>query len=72
MGIIDRYKRKKAERRSSEVSDRALTLYQVCEHGGELWLTYNDSLVCPCRMLGPEPVEALNEIRELYIKRNSL
>lgn len=45
-------------------------VFQIKEYGGELWLTFNGSLVCPCSMLNKEPVEAIKQMRELYVKRN--
>lgn len=44
--------------------------YQVCEYGGELWLTFVGGLVCPCSMLKDDPVESLKKMRELYVKRH--
>jgi len=44
--------------------------YQVCEYGGELWLTFVGGLVCPCSMLKDDPVESLKRMRELYVKRH--
>lgn len=44
--------------------------YQVCEFGGELWLTFIGALVCPCSMLKDDPVESLKVMRELYVKRH--
>jgi len=52
-----------------EAVDNADAYFQVREYGGELWLTYDGCLVCPCAMLRKEPVEALKEMRELYIRR---
>lgn len=46
--------------------------YQVCEYGGELWLTFVGGLVCPCSMLKDDPVESLKKMRELYVKRHSV
>ena len=70
MSIIERYKQSHAERNRRVVEDRAVGLYQLTEYGGELWLTFNGSLVCPCQMLNDEPVEAVKKMRELYISRN--
>jgi len=46
-------------------------IYQIEEFNGELWLTYNGALICPTEMFVLEPLEALNEIRKLYVKRNT-
>lgn len=59
----------------SESSDKVIReseeKYQVCEYGGELWLTFVGGLVCPCSMLKDDPVESLKKMRELYVKRHS-
>lgn len=58
----------------SESSDKVIReseeKYQVCEYGGELWLTFVGCLVCPCSMLSDDPVESLKKMRELYVKRH--
>lgn len=71
MSIIERYRRNKAERTHLETVERASTLYQVQEYGGELWLTFDSCLICPCAMLKDLPVEAVTKMRTLYIERNS-
>jgi hypothetical protein len=66
MSIFERiglYNSRKTEKEAEET-------YQIKEYGGELWLTFNGSLVCPCSMLNKEPVEAIKQMRELYVKRN--
>lgn len=47
-------------------------IYQLKEYDGQLWLTYQGGLVCPCSMLSVDPVEAVNKMRELYIERESV
>lgn len=56
---------------SRKVEQEAEETYQIKEYGGELWLTFNGCLVCPCSMLNQEPVEAIKRMRELYVKRNN-
>ena len=46
-------------------------IYQVREFDGTLWLTYQGALVCPADMFTPPPIEALEVIRSLYVKRNT-
>ena len=70
MSIIEKYNQSHAERKRREVEERAAELYQLTEHGGELWLTFSGSLVCPCQMLKDGPVEAVKKMRELYIRRH--
>ena len=63
MGIFDKYRQKRTRSEADEA-------FQVKEHDGGLWLTFNGGLVCPFSMIKQEPVEALKAMRELYIKRN--
>ena len=44
--------------------------YQLQEYDGEIWITFLGNLVCPCSMLKDEPVRAVCQMRELYIKRS--
>ena len=68
MGLFDFYK-KDAEKDHEEVVKSSLTKYQIKEYNGEIWLTYDGELVCPCSMLNTEPVNAVETMRELYIER---
>lgn len=72
MNIMDYFERNtvsKQEAMRKERIEESNALYQVKEHGGELWLTYGGNLVCPCAMLKDAPVEAVCKMRELYIDR---
>lgn len=66
MGILDRFRRFN----HNTTVGKANETYNVKIHGEELWLTCNGILVCPCSMLKDDPVEAVNKMRELYVKRN--
>lgn len=57
---------------SEKLEQEAKVIYQIKEFDGEIWLTFNGALVCPCVLLMNEPVEALNTIRKLYVKRNTI
>ena len=46
-------------------------IYQIEEFDGNLWLTYNGALVCPTDMFVSPPLDALSEIRKLYVERNT-
>lgn len=46
-------------------------IYQIEEFDGKFWLTYNGALICPTDMFITEPLAALDEIRKLYVERNS-
>lgn len=65
MGILDMFRQSASERAVIESEEK----YQVCEYGGELWLTYSGCLVCPCSMLKDSPVDALCKMRELFVQR---
>ena len=58
MSLFDKYKERRSERFRLEMEERANDLFQLTEHEGEIWLTYNGSLVCPCQMLKDAPVDA--------------
>ena len=71
MSIFEGYKQRHAEKTRRENERKAEYVYQIEEHDGEIWLIYNGALVCPCSMLKAEPVDALKQMRELYVKRQS-
>ena len=57
---------------SAEQKERqAIEIYQICEYENNLWLTYNGAIICPMSMFDREPIDALIEIRDLYVKRNT-
>ena len=66
MGILERFGLTDTNKTLHEAEE----VFQVKEYGGELWVTYNGNLVCPCAMLKQEPVEAIKQMRELYVERN--
>ena len=49
--------------------DAACATFQIQEHDGSLWFTYQGNLFCPCEMFKDSPVEALKTIRNLYMER---
>ena len=46
-------------------------IYQLREFKGQLWLTYNGFLVCPTSLFSEEAIKTLEEIRKLYVERNT-
>lgn len=42
--------------------------YQITERNGELWLTYTGVPVVPQSLLKKDILEALKELRELYVQ----
>ena len=50
---------------------QAIEIFQICEYENSIWLTYNGAIICPMSMFDREPIEALIEIRNHYVKRNT-
>ena len=69
MSIFEKFRKNKKVKDKEDVTSFSLSLYQLKEHGGEIWLTYDGHLVCPCTMLNVSPVEAVQKMRELYVER---
>ena len=69
--FIDSIKKKRIKIHNDEVRKQANNLFQIAENNGRLWITFDNIPCFPCEMLKKEPLEALAEIRELYVKRMS-
>ncbi len=69
MNIYRRYREYQKVRQCRRAERDAEDLFQIREHDGKLWLTFNHFLVCPCTMLGKMPVDAVGEMRRLYVER---
>ena len=69
MSIFERFRHNREEKMHRSAIESASVLFQVTEHGGELWLTYDSRLICPCSMLNDAPVDAVARMRELYVMR---
>ena len=72
MSIFEKFNCSQAEKKQLQIEEDANFYYQITEHDGEIWVTFNNFLVCPCSMLKDEPVEAIKKMRELYIKRHAV
>jgi hypothetical protein len=70
MGLLGFFNYDTSERRHQALVEDAESRFQLQEYDGEIWLKYNNCLVCPCEMLKDAPVEAVRKMRELYVKRN--
>ena len=68
MKLIENIKSSNQERKLKELNEKANTFFQVQEHKGELWLSFNGCPVMPTSFLKSEPLTALKEIRELFVK----
>lgn len=60
---------RKLKKRISVDAERRI---QLCEHRGELWLTFDDTKICPCGMFNDEPIHALMRVRAEYVIRKTL
>ena len=56
--------------RHSALVERAEDIFQVTEYKGEFWFLFNRCLICPCSMMKDAPIDALQEMRRLYVERN--
>lgn len=68
-------KRDRKERHNSAIKERANDIYQITEHCGKLWYTYNGGFFCPCDLIAKsdkqsEVIDVLHTLRSLYIERN--
>lgn len=69
MGILKRWKESCAEHGKELAEETARELYQITEHDGRIWLTYNDNRICPMAMFEEKDVvDVLLELRSLYVK----
>ena len=70
MNIFEHINKRLRRRKEREAVRRADYIFQVQEHDGELWLTFNGCMVCPERMLSMDIVEAVAVLRRMYVNRN--
>ena len=61
------FKESREKNAEKYVKECAKRTFQITEHNGRFWFTYNGSLFCPCDMMKDEPLVALNKLREGYI-----
>jgi hypothetical protein len=71
MGILKRWKESCAEHGKELAEETARALYQITEHDGRLWFTYETFLYCPCSMMGDDEIGALAVLRKSYIDRKT-
>lgn len=70
MSIFEKLKIKRASSKEHRVKEMSEYAYQITEYQGQLWFTFNGILFCPCKMMDGAPIEALQEMRRLYVERN--
>lgn len=68
MKLIENIKNNNLERKMKELNEKANMFFQVQEHKGELWLSFNGCPVMPTSFLKSDSLVALKEIRELFVK----
>lgn len=65
--LIQRLKEYLKAKKKEELKERAEELFQLCEHEGEMWMTYNGYLVLPTRYINIDPILLVRQMREAYI-----
>lgn len=63
-GLYNRHKEKQQARDEEVVRE----LFQVCEHNGEIWLTFEGSPVIPESMLTQSAIETVHQLRKKYLE----
>jgi hypothetical protein len=65
--LIQRWKEHQKVKREKELKERAEELFQLCEHEGEMWLTYDGYIVLPTRYINIDPILLVRQMRQAYI-----
>lgn len=55
------------EKTKKKIVESSKSVFNVYEDRGELWLIYNDYLICPMSMFKDDTIVALKKIRDLYV-----
>ena len=71
-GFLSRWRLRRYNKAYKSAMRMSEYLYQVREYQGELWLTFNDSLVCPCALLRGDITDVLVDIRSAYVTRRMI
>lgn len=66
--FIEELKKKRIANQHAREQELARELFQICEHDKCLWITYSGERVMPCSMLKDAPIDALYQMREMYLK----
>ena len=67
--LIKRWKEYLKTKREKELEERAEELYQMKEHEGEMWITFDGELIMPTRFIDGDPIQVLRQIRAAYVER---
>lgn len=68
---VKKWKNRRAMKKRLQREWKAEELFQLKEYNGKIWLTFNGNRVCPCDMLKEQPVEAVRQMRELYVEEKN-
>lgn len=70
-GFWERVAQRLNAQNTDAVIKRAADIFQIMEYSGKLWFTYNGFPFCPCDMMKDEPLVALEELRNTYVKHHT-
>lgn len=68
--LQDRKKKKQQARQQAHDEEVVRELFQICEHNGEIWFTYDGQPVIPESMLTESAIEVVKKLRKQYIEEN--
>lgn len=58
----------KRAKQAKHLKEEAEMVFQVREHNNELWITYDNNLLCPASLFNGETLDIVHKLREYYIK----
>lgn len=56
---------------AKRLQEEANELYQIKEHNGELWITYDGRLFAPQSLFTEDVIAIIGNLRECYIKEKT-
>jgi hypothetical protein len=69
--FLREHKEYQERKRIERIEKRADEIFQITEHDGRLWFTYETFLYCPCSVMGDDAIGALVALRKSYIDRKT-
>ena len=73
--FLEKWREKRERNWNRRISQMAEEVYQIREHEGELWFTFNGYLFSPCSLLRAKDdddcITVLKTLRKLYIERKT-
>lgn len=67
MKLFEELRQRIKEKRNERIIERSRTLYQIAEVDNQLWITFSNAPILPCAMLKDAPLDALAQLRKLYV-----